>query len=254
MNIIQTKKNEVVSTIFTYAELSRVSGMFINKTICKGWKEDFVDESTGEVVSIERKQVLYDKGTEITPDLVSSLLFNFECGEIKEVEISNQRRSAYETSYGTRIYLAVAEVGPKAKKYKFLFSASSIPVSIEILKDYIELNFLTGYRIISLKEFQTDVILDDNLKKEGDISSEEDAMNEDKFYQITALVQNEDGYEYNANAVVRTTDLDKAIILLNRRLADKAGDEKFTTKLEEAKLINVDHIIEDEFTAAYKPV
>lgn len=250
--MIQTKKNEVVKTIYEYNDIASANGMYINKVACKEWVEDFIDEDTSEVVTIERKEVLYDRGTAITSDLIPKLLFYFQSGELKEIEVSNQRRAAYETSYGTRVYLAVAEIGAKRKKYKFLFSAHNIPVSIDILKDYIELNFTGGYRITSIKEFKTSIILEDSLKEESEIVSDEEVMNDDKFYQITAIIQNEDGYEFDADAVVKTVDLDKAILLLNRKLMEgRKEEDKFTSKLEEAKLINVDYIIEDEFVAAY---
>lgn len=249
--IAQTKKNEVVRTISRYEDLALTVGNFLNKAVCKEWVEDFVDEDSGEVVPIPRKEVIYDKGTEITNELVSSLLFYLQTGDIKEVEISNQRRSAYESVYGTRIYLAVAEIGPKHKKYKFLFSANSIPVSVDILKDYIELNFQGGYRIISIKEFQTSLILDDDLKKDGVGNEDDELLNKEKFYQITAIVIAEDGFENSTNAVVKTIDLDKALMLLNRKLV-KHVEGEFTLKLEEAKLLTVDCIIEDEFTMAYK--
>ena len=43
----------------------------------KSWNEDFVDEDTGEVVSIERNEVMMERETEITEDNVAEIL---ECG------------------------------------------------------------------------------------------------------------------------------------------------------------------------------
>ncbi|MDX9847434.1 MAG: hypothetical protein RBT74_10680 [Tenuifilaceae bacterium] len=249
MDKIQTKKDEVVKAISKYEELALVQGMFLREAVCKGWTEDFVDEDTSEVVTIERKEVLFDKATALTSDVVSKLLFYFQCGDVKEVVVSNQCRAAYEANYGTTTYIAVAEIGPKRKKYKFLFSASSIPVCVDILKDYIELNFLGGYRIISIKEFQTNLIVDDNLAREN-APADEDALNKDKFYQITAIVSI-DEYEYSTNAVVKTLDLDKAMILLKRRIEEADQDQEISTRLEEAKLLSVDYIIENDFVAAY---
>lgn len=252
MKTIQTRKDELVSIVTRSEDLQHSTGKFISKAICKVWIEDFVDEDSGEVVPIERKEILFDKAKEITPDTLSQLLFYIQSGEVKEIEISNQRRAAYESSYGTRIYLAVAEIGPKCKKNKFLFSASSIPVAVEVLKDYIELNFIGGYRIVSIKEFQTSLVLEDNLTEMSNCNPmEEDALNDEKFYHITAIVTAKDGFEHKANVVVKTLDLDKALVLLNKRLTE-TREEEFTTKLEEAKLLTVDHIIEDEFTLAYK--
>lgn len=253
MDGISTKKNEVITFVNRYEDLTRATGLYANKAICKSWIEDFVDEDTGDVVSIERKEVLFERGTELKPDMVSQLLFYFQSGDVKEIELSNQRRGAYEATYGTRIYLAVAEIGMKKKKYKFIFSSCSIPVSMEILKDYIELNFEGGYRILSIKEFQTDIILEDSLKQVEESMLEENTLNEDKFYQITALITEGEGYEYTSNAVVKTIDLEKALVLLDRKLKERSGEQKFGIKLEEAKLVSVDYIIDSDFVLAYLP-
>ena len=42
--------------------------------VLKSWNEDFVDEDTGEVVSIERNEVIMDRETEITADNVEDIL------------------------------------------------------------------------------------------------------------------------------------------------------------------------------------
>lgn len=251
MKNVQTKKDEVISIITKSEELAHSAGKFISKAICKCWTEDFVDEDSGEVVTIDRKEILFDKAKEITPTLIPQLLFHLQSGEVKEIEISNQRRAGYESSYGSRIYVAVAEIGPKHKRTKFLFAAPNIPVSIEILKDYIELNFIGGYRIVSIKEFQTSLVLEDKMKEASKVN-EEDALNDEKFYHITAIVTMQDGYETKSNVVVKTLDLDKALLLLNKRLTETYKEEEFTSKLEEAKLLTVDNIIEDDFVLAYK--
>lgn len=252
METIVTKKDEIISSITLPSELAKAVGMYINKTVKKSWIEDFIDEDTGEVIPIERNEVLYDKGTTITPELTAKILFYMQAGDIGEIEISNQRRAAYEACYGARIYLIVAEVGPKMKKNKFLFQAPSIPVALEIIRDYIELNFIGGYRIISVKEFQTDIVLEDKLKSGGDYMPEEGTLDDDKFYQITFLVGDEDGYEHKANAVVKTTELDKAIMTFEKWIHEQQPGVELTIKLEEAKLLTVDFIVEDEFLLAYK--
>lgn len=246
---VQTKKNEIIRRITSYDDLALAGGNYLSKAVYREWDEDFADKDTGDIVTIPRKEVIYEKGKELTPEVVSSLLFYLQAGDVKEVEISNQLRAAYESLYGTRIYLAVAEIGPKRKKHKFLFTANSIPVSVQVLKDYIELNFNGGYRIVSLKEFQTSLILDDDLKSESDEGDE--PLNKDKFYQINAIITAEDGFENSINAVVNTIDLDKALVLLDRKLKEHVEYE-FTLKLEEAKLLTVDYIIEDEFSMAYR--
>ncbi|MDD6552045.1 MAG: DNA-directed RNA polymerase subunit beta [Prevotellaceae bacterium] len=42
--------------------------------VLKSWNEDFVDEDTGEVVSIERNEVIMDRETELTEDNIEEIL------------------------------------------------------------------------------------------------------------------------------------------------------------------------------------
>ncbi|MBP1638953.1 MAG: polymerase sigma factor [Bacteroidetes bacterium] len=255
MDKVQTRKDEIIKTVSTPAALQKCKDMFINKSLYRTWQDECVDESTGKVVSVDRKEVICDKGEVITSDLISELLFNLEAKEITEIEVSNQQRAAFEAHYGTSIYWVVAEIGPKAKKVKFLFSAVSIPVALDIIKDYIELNFNGSYNVISMKEFKTDVVLDDKLSKKEEevVEDDDDAIDNDKFYQIMATITNSDAYTYTANAVIKSVDLDHAMEILRERIKSQRPEEEFTIKLEEAKILQVDYIIEEEFLAAYAP-
>ena len=42
--------------------------------VMKSWNEDFVDEDTGEVVSIERNEIIVERETELTPDNIDEIL------------------------------------------------------------------------------------------------------------------------------------------------------------------------------------
>ena len=52
----------------TKASLKKVVGRKLAARILKSWVEDFVDEDTGEVVSIERNEVIIDRETVIEPE------------------------------------------------------------------------------------------------------------------------------------------------------------------------------------------
>ena len=49
-------------------------GMFLAERVCKKWNEDFVDEDTGEIISIERNEVIVDRQVEITEDIIPVIL------------------------------------------------------------------------------------------------------------------------------------------------------------------------------------
>ncbi len=54
--------------------LAKHKGQKLAARVLKSWVEDFVDEDTGELVSIERNEVLFDRLTEITEDNIPDIL------------------------------------------------------------------------------------------------------------------------------------------------------------------------------------
>jgi DNA-directed RNA polymerase subunit beta len=56
------------------AGLKRVVGRKLAARVLKSWIEDFVDEDTGEVVSIERNEVIIDRETELEEEHIDDIL------------------------------------------------------------------------------------------------------------------------------------------------------------------------------------
>ena len=54
--------------------IKKVLGRKLAARVLKSWVEDFVDEDTGEVVSIERNEVIFDRETVITEDNMDDIL------------------------------------------------------------------------------------------------------------------------------------------------------------------------------------
>lgn len=134
---VETKKDEV--RYFT-SEPREMLNKYLASDVVQKWSEDFIDEDTKEVVSVERTQKLFDRGRLIDQDLLTQINFHLQTGDIKEVEVSNQKRLAFENKNTfLHPWQAQAEIGDK--KYKFLLYASGISNVIEILNDYIELNY-----------------------------------------------------------------------------------------------------------------
>lgn len=82
--MIETRKTEIRCKT---SDPKRMLNKYIASRVLKTWKEDFVDDSTGEVVSIERNEVLFDKGTLIDQDTLAQIRFYMQEGSIKEVEV-----------------------------------------------------------------------------------------------------------------------------------------------------------------------
>ncbi|MBQ7671467.1 MAG: DNA-directed RNA polymerase subunit beta [Paludibacteraceae bacterium] len=56
------------------ATLSKCVGRILAGNVLKAWTEDFVDEDTGEVVTIERNEEIISRETELTPELCDTIL------------------------------------------------------------------------------------------------------------------------------------------------------------------------------------
>ncbi|MDR2628231.1 MAG: hypothetical protein LBC40_09385, partial [Dysgonamonadaceae bacterium] len=64
---------------------SEAEGWYLMQNENRFWTEDFVNEETNEVVSIERNEILCQKGTQINPIIASLLTEN----GINAVKVSN---------------------------------------------------------------------------------------------------------------------------------------------------------------------
>ena len=67
--------------------------------VLKSWNEDFVDEDTGEVVSIERNEVIMERETELTEDNIQEILESGTSSILlhKDVEAANKYTIIFNT-------------------------------------------------------------------------------------------------------------------------------------------------------------
>lgn len=281
----ETRKSE---QRYVTSDPKKMLNMYLAKNVLKTWTEDFIDESTGETVSIERNEILFERGRLIDQDTLAKIRFSMAADGIKEVEVSNQKRMAFENENKCLFpYIAQALIGDK--KYKFLLYATGLENVITILKDYIELNYQSGFTLSMVKEFDSCIILTDNLKErkvdsvaesylKKEISTEEylDAMdsedteeeekpNEKKFYQIETKITFDDEEERTQTFVVHTFNVDRAMMLITHWLQSKEDEyeqqakekgreydkKKIHTSIELAKPIPVGRFIPREFSMAY---
>lgn len=284
--MIETRKTEVR---YVTSDPKKMLNMYLAKHVLKTWEESFIDEDTGETVTIERNEILFDRGTLIDQDTLAKIRFSMEADGIKEVEVSNQNRLAFENENKFLYpYLAQAQIG--YKKYKFLLYATGLENVCLILRDYIELNYQSGFTLTMAKEFDSCVILTDNLKErkvddasiaylkneitmaeyvdkmddEAKDSDEESKPDEKKFYQIETKITF-DEEERVQTFVVNTFNVDRAMMLITHYLKNKEEEcekqakekghefrkREIHTAIESAKPIPVGRFIPKEFSMAY---
>ena len=78
---------------------------YLAENAVKTWMEDFVDKETGEPVSIERHEVIFEKGTYIDESLWPKLLFSIKAEEIKTVKVCEERPLATRKNMNVSRYI-----------------------------------------------------------------------------------------------------------------------------------------------------
>ena len=265
---METRKDEIR---YITDDPKKMLGKYLCKDVYQTWTEDFTDEDTGEVVTINRNQILFEKGTAIDKDVLSNIMFYLQSGDIKEVEVSNQKRLASESYVsGTRPFLATANVNNKMMK--FLVNAKDIANVMEILRDYIELNYYDGFSFQQIKAYDDCIILNDTLVKQ-EAKSEAEEFGKDgesnspakKFYQIETKLVYDDAMELFQTFVVNTFDVERAMIVIDVYLAgieekkrmrarERGGDYEVQhpkISLEAVKPLSVSCYVPEEFSDVY---
>lgn len=287
MKSVETKKNEVREIT---SDISRMKGKYLVYDLKRSWREDFLDEGSGEVVSIERKELIYERGTLLQAEELSRIQFFMNEGSISEVEVSNQKRMSYEFK-NTYIYPYMAQVDMENKKKKFLMLASSVDNALEIVKDYVELNYTGRYQVSMVKEYENHIIIVDTMLKKplddvtklaldeelysreerdqilkGDDENTPDTL---KFYKIKARVSfsdEENKDEIFQSFIVNTYTAERAIMLINdflnreqnkheKEAVDKGNTFKrkdINAVIEESGVIPVYAFVPKEFSEAYQ--
>lgn len=266
---IGTRKDEIR---YHTADTSRMVGKFLAKRVTRSWTEDFLDQDSGEVVSIERTEVLFDGGSYIDNELAAEISFWIASGEVKEVEVSNQRRQAKEIVYKSLLpYKVTARIGEK--NYNFIVKAQDVIKAVEVTKDYVELNYKSDFIITAVKKVSA-IIIDRQLTKyngetEGltvEIEGEEQEEKEACFLQVQAEVKKEtrwsDGQteelagEYTF--ILRAKNVDSAKCQISAYLETiNTSDEEQKEKIVDitiltASAFSCSDVVDEAFCLAYK--
>lgn len=268
MNNQDTRKNEIK---FRTRIPEEMHNKFLAEPVLKTWKEDFVDEDNGEVVQIERNEVLFEKGLLIDREIAAQIQFHIQAKDILDVLVSNQRREAFEVKQRfLQPYMANANIG--GKNSKLLLYARDVDNCLEILRDFIELNYASNFAIVGLKVYDNCIFLYDNLKKISDETSDSDEYestgdDQKKYHKLHVAISADGEHICKQSYIVYTTSIDMALALINNDLQSlenknvseriRKGDLSATIRsmkasIEEAGPFNVSKVIPKEFSIVYQ--
>ena len=239
--------NEKIMTSNDLSLLKDKESKYLMNSLYRRWEEDFTDKDTGEIVTIERKELIISKGEELNDENFQTIDFFIKSGElnIEDVRLSSIQRTADAVLGNSTIWIAVVEIS--RKKRTFYLYANSIDVARIIITDYIEQNYIGFYEIKSLKEQQYFTLV--SLSKKN--SDEE----QNKFYQIEIMVNKE---SYPMRFLVKAPNAEEAKVLSEAfyetymRVADEDKElPPYTMTLLSAKTLNVEAVIDHQFCKEY---
>ncbi|CAA7196839.1 hypothetical protein [Chryseobacterium potabilaquae] len=238
---LETKHQE--KRFFT-SQLEEMKDLYLAKRLLRTWNEDFVDEDSGEVVSIERNEVILDIGAHLDHHNLQIIDFHLSAGDINGVEVSNQKRDGIFTDeFLTSTWCVTAVIGGK-KKNVYLY-AYSVFIALEIAKDYIEQSYPGRFGVTGVKELNNAILIT-NVSQEND--------GELKFYMIEVEIE-KDNHSYNRVFIVKALNAEngKALIeaFLTHKFEQDNDSNEFHLTLQSAKVIPCEAVIDSSFCAKY---
>ncbi len=233
-------------TIKITSDISEMKGLYLSERLCRKWNEDFVDEVTGQVVSIERREIIFEKGILLDESNLTEINFLLQSGDIKEVSVSDQKREC--TLHVRYASLWVVNIDLSGKGKNIYLYANSIDTAIKIASDYSEQTYKGYFSIKSAKEIGYG-----NLLTQPE-DHEEDYENQEDVYKIEIEITEDQ--EANKNTfILKACDAEDAktkvgdYITLLRVREKKEVD--FELKIISAKTIPCNFIVESEFSRKY---
>lgn len=187
--------------IIPTSEPKEMVGKYLAADAKREWTEDFLDETTGEVVQVTRYELILKKGEFLSAENIATLSFYLQTGDLKSVSVSNIKRSGDYIEVGKDTIWSVAVVGGgNTKKRKYILFAQSLDQALKIARDYLEQTLEGSFNIVAAKSYQSCIIIpEDSLKKvvkdsEGNIVEDESAaVQSPEFYSIHSAIKTKEG-------------------------------------------------------------
>lgn len=232
-----------VQNVAMLTDPAKMVGMFAAEDIKRKWSEDFVDEDTGEVISVERYEMIIPKGKMIDKEAAATLAFSIQAGELEAVACSHKCRAGKLAMYGG-CHQYNAKVKMPKKKLNVLLWAQNVSQAFDVLVDWFELNHAGDFLIASISE------TDNGAYLKGDSKEDPNEVEESKIYSIKISMLTDNGEKEGNRLIVMAPNVDRAESIIGKRLEEMNGNP-IEFMLEEVKVTSIDVIIPIEFTKAY---
>ena len=109
---------------------------WLAEPVLRKWTEDFVDESTGELVSVERTEPIITTGTYCSQDIVQLITFHLQAGDIETVKVSERPPLNKRTDLLTMNYIvSVGSMLPQTE-YIYVAGVQTPEEAAKVVTDY----------------------------------------------------------------------------------------------------------------------
>lgn len=239
---IQTRFKEV--TLRT-SDPKHMEGSVLAQDAKRTWKEDFVDEDSGEIVTVDRCEVVMSRGRILTKEDVAQIMFYIQSGDIKDVLISNQLRTGVESNYSHK-YVVSIKFCINDKLVLYIMGATSAGMAYQIAADYSEQKVKGPFRVCDIKE--NDCYLVQSNKKYRD-------NEQPSYYIVTISTQFDmDPKPLKSKYLVLAINADEAssiVQALRAKQREEEGTEPLDEKVIKIEPSQVDEIVPKNFCKEY---
>jgi DNA-directed RNA polymerase subunit beta len=233
-------------------QIEESKGWYLLQNESKVWIEDFTDEETGEVTSVERSEVVLNKGCKLTEIDILTLKEN----GITSVRVSNiqlkgnkqEHMNLWDTSLKIR-----NKNGEKKKTY--IVTAESPTAAETFISDYLEVNVECTFEAVKVSklEYNKVIKLYDTEREEY----EADGRHWIRWYksQIFAMIEGDEDTETGSNPVknilVQATDFETALKAIKTVMGRDEYDEIYNA-FKSMQELNIEEVfIPDESVSYY---
>ena len=252
---------------FRTSDPNEMLGKYLPKHVLKKWNEDFEDKDTGDVVSIERSQVVVARG-HIDRNKLAEIQFAIQSGDIADVEVCEEDvkemtlyTPAYETNYMVEIPIFN---GGKIIKNHFAVRAQTIPQAIQIAAEFGQMyrgfeGYLRATRVVQL---DARIVPDDHACiPESDRKPADERKDYFKVQVRTEWVDDENLRKSDTYYIIAAKDVGEAkerialLLEIMKAESEKEGDRddpNTTRTIRKAMPFDVDCIVPKEFSDKFR--
>jgi len=185
-------------------ELKRIVGRKLAARVLRKWVEDFVDEDTGEVVSIERNEIILERDTTLTDDHIDLILNANAKVVILHKEQMNSHE--FEVIYNT-LQKDPSNTGKEALEYIYRQLRNADPPDEETARGIIEKLFFSDkrYDLGDVGRYRLNKKLDLKTSDDVKVLTQEDIIQIIKYLiQLSNSKADVDDIDHLSNRRVRT--------------------------------------------------